>query len=355
MRLLQMFAVLAVIASGLMIGSAAEAVVKIDHCPVTVTHSVKVTKDLTCNGTNGIVVGKGHITIDLNGHTLTGDHTGGTAGVDDSGGFDRVTVKNGTLRGFDYGVNFVAAKKAVVKHVTAVDDYDGIEANGFPSSITLKSVNASANRGTGIDISQGPVSIRSTKASNNAFDGMYLIANHVRVHGGRADGNGEYGIEFSGLNQQVEGTEVGGNGVGNPALGSGIIFEYAGGIVDGVTASGNALDGISLGRQPAQTGPTGTIKNSKAYANVRRGIFVDGEHGTVKDSTALANRHAGIYTSGESERIDGNHADANGYDGGSDGTGLGIETINHPTTTPTGHNEASGNDAPAQCNPTSLC
>jgi hypothetical protein len=184
---------------------------------------------------------------------------------------------------------------------------------------------------------------------------MYLNANHVRIHGGRADRNGDYGIELSGTNEKVRGTEVNGNGVASTVFGSGIIFDFAGGIAEHVTASGNALDGISLGRQPADSGPTGKVKNSKAYANGRRGIFVEGDQGTIKDSNASANLGAGIYTSGESERIDGNHADANGYDGGSDGSGLGIETTNHPTTTPTGHNEASGNDAAAQCNPTTLC
>ena len=83
------------------------------HCGDTVTHSVRLTADIRdCPGT-GLSVGADGITIDLAGHTIDGvaptaadcgrlpfDHTG----IDDRGGFDRITVRDGTIREFDDGV-----------------------------------------------------------------------------------------------------------------------------------------------------------------------------------------------------------------------------------------------------------
>src|SRR5690348_15511399 len=78
------------------------------NCGDTLTQSTKLDHDLVnCPG-DGIVIGAHNITLDLNGHTIDGSGfpPGSSNGVDDSGGFDNVTIENGTITGFRNGVVF---------------------------------------------------------------------------------------------------------------------------------------------------------------------------------------------------------------------------------------------------------
>ncbi len=66
-----------------------------------VTQSITVTNDLTDCLLDGLVVGADNITIDLMGHTIDGVGLG--AGIRNDG-YDSVTIRNGTVSGFDFGV-----------------------------------------------------------------------------------------------------------------------------------------------------------------------------------------------------------------------------------------------------------
>jgi large repetitive protein len=71
------------------------------QCGQVLTSSVSVANDLSeCPG-DGLVIGATGITVDLNGHTLDG--TGLGAGVLNNG-FGDVTITNGAVRDFDFGV-----------------------------------------------------------------------------------------------------------------------------------------------------------------------------------------------------------------------------------------------------------
>jgi len=73
----------------------------------TLTADTKLTSDLSGSG-SGLIVGADGITIDLNGYSLT--MTGGSGwGIDNTGGYDNVTVKNGTIEGFNEGVRAIDA------------------------------------------------------------------------------------------------------------------------------------------------------------------------------------------------------------------------------------------------------
>ena len=75
-------------------------------CGQTLTHSVRLANDLSnCPG-DGLVIGAPGVTVDLNGHTIDGVATQiedcdvppfGSAGIQNSGGYDGLTIKNGTL------------------------------------------------------------------------------------------------------------------------------------------------------------------------------------------------------------------------------------------------------------------
>ena len=89
-------------AAAVALGSAATASAQPVSCGQVVTHDVTLDADLDCSqpGSTGLVVGADGITIDLNGHTITGTTQGvGTAtiGIDNRGGHDGVTVRNGKI------------------------------------------------------------------------------------------------------------------------------------------------------------------------------------------------------------------------------------------------------------------
>ena len=76
-------------------------VTKFVFCGQVVTQSIIVNNDLADCLWDGIVVGAPGITIDLNGHLIDGKGVG--AGIRNDG-FDSVTIRNGIVEDFDYGV-----------------------------------------------------------------------------------------------------------------------------------------------------------------------------------------------------------------------------------------------------------
>src|SRR5690349_6248891 len=88
-------------------------------CGSTVTSNVTLTADMSCPGTSGIVVGKSGITINLNGFSVAGDNTSNTVGIDNSGGFNTVTVENGTVAKFDDGIVYDATTHGTINNVAS--------------------------------------------------------------------------------------------------------------------------------------------------------------------------------------------------------------------------------------------
>jgi len=77
-------------------------------CGAVLTSDVTLESDLNCSGGGAaLVIGADHVTVDLNGHTLSGDAAG--IGIDDSGGFAHVSIKNGTITAFAEGIRAVGA------------------------------------------------------------------------------------------------------------------------------------------------------------------------------------------------------------------------------------------------------
>src|SRR5262249_4145057 len=78
-------------------------VTPITTCGQVVTTNAVLTQDLICTG-DGVVVGASGITIDLKGFTVRGDRGSGEYGINGSAGQDDVTIKNGVVRNYDYGI-----------------------------------------------------------------------------------------------------------------------------------------------------------------------------------------------------------------------------------------------------------
>ena len=70
-------------------------------CGQVLTGNITLTNDLVACAGDGLVIGAGGITVDLNGHLVQG--TGLGVGVRNPG-HHSVTIRNGTIRNFDHGV-----------------------------------------------------------------------------------------------------------------------------------------------------------------------------------------------------------------------------------------------------------
>lgn len=71
-------------------------------CGDRLTRNTVLTKDLYCQK-DGLKIGAHGIALDLNGYTIFGPGKPGTKGIQNSG-YDRVGLTNGTIRGFDRGI-----------------------------------------------------------------------------------------------------------------------------------------------------------------------------------------------------------------------------------------------------------
>src|SRR5918997_617248 len=85
------------------------------RCGQVLTGNITLTNDLVACAGDGLVIGSGGITVDLNGHLVQG--TGLGVGVRNPGHHD-VTIRGGTIRNFDSGVLLSETQRNVVAGIT---------------------------------------------------------------------------------------------------------------------------------------------------------------------------------------------------------------------------------------------
>jgi hypothetical protein len=89
-------------------------------CGETVTSDVRT--DMLCFSKPGLVVGADGVDVNLSGHSLDGGTTGfpnGPTGIDNSGGFDDVTVRNGRLPNWGDAISATDASRNRILSVDA--------------------------------------------------------------------------------------------------------------------------------------------------------------------------------------------------------------------------------------------
>ena len=98
-------------------------------CGQTITEDPVFTENLSCPpGTgSGIIIGASDITLDLGGYTLSG-YSPGTGVL--AAGYEGITIRNGTIDGFNDGVFLISTNQATV---------------WFDSQICLRTARSSVN------------------------------------------------------------------------------------------------------------------------------------------------------------------------------------------------------------------
>ncbi|SDN07006.1 parallel beta-helix repeat (two copies) [Geodermatophilus siccatus] len=120
-------------------------------CGTTITVSTYLTVDLIdCTG-DGIVIGAPNITLDLQGHLIDGDGLTQGDGVDNSGGHDRVTIRNGRIQEFSEGVGLENAERNTVTNLSvSYNEFSGIELSDSDRNVVQRNVAHHNSEGIGL-------------------------------------------------------------------------------------------------------------------------------------------------------------------------------------------------------------
>jgi nitrous oxidase accessory protein NosD len=250
-------------------------------CGVVISTDVQLHADLLdCPGP-GLVIGAPGVTIDLAGHTIDG--TGSGAGIDNSAGHDNVTVANGTVQQFLFGVELFEARGARIDRLTALANADGIKI-ARSERLTLSRVTASANRVNGVEITFGEqVTVRHSTAAGN---GLYGVVDRFSA-GSRHEANTLAGNHAAGLT----------------------IDRTTRAVITGNHAQANASDGIELVALD-----DARVTGNRAMGNAGNGISAD--LGGNRFARNVARDNQGIGIAAPAGTIDGGGNRAGGNLGG---------------------------------------
>lgn len=300
-------------------------------CGQVITHNTHVKNDLTdCPG-DGLVIGASNIRVDLGGHTIDGVNTGD--GINNTGGFDNVTVRHGTIQQFHTGVELT---------------------------------NADGNNLNRLKVTQNPFDgIRLTGSNNNkighvressSFDGIFLVnSDHNRITHSRANGNGSSGIVLQFLNDfnKVDHNVAHDNGAwGLTSDGSHNDTYTHNWLFKNGTAGLEPFNGVSLSvtkNTLTKNGvgilffntDTSLLKGNNTRLNTSDGIQTDSAStgNQLVKNHSNKNGHDGVHVAGAGNTITKNHADKN--------VNLGIFAL--AGNTDGGGNSAHLNGNPLQC------
>ncbi|GAA1936747.1 hypothetical protein GCM10009815_34600 [Nocardioides marmoribigeumensis] len=221
--------------------------------------------NLTCPTGNAITVRGQDIVLDLKGRTLTGAGQGNGVLIDlDS---SNVEVRNGTVRGFQYGVRIDTATLNRVWNLTLTGNQRGMDIANAGRNV-LERNQITANRGDGIRF--GGAGSRDNTARQNVISGN-VWGVHVADGGidntvtqNQVSSSGNFGISVSGGSS---GTTVSRNVVTDSGQEGILIVSNAGGgtVVGQNSVSGSAWDGIRVGTVDAPLPDAVVVQNTSTY------------------------------------------------------------------------------------------
>ena len=352
-------------------------------CGQTITQDTKLDTDLICPG-DGIKIGADNVTLDLNGHSITGSgRTGTYTGIENGGpyagpdgntsgrGHDNVTIENGSIRDFFICVSVGGVGQNIIRDLRA----HGCGENGGVASAILLDSGTHDTVVEGNLLHDNETGIEGVGLGSDALS----VAHHNIARDNTVWDNGQ-GITLGGRDNRVEHNSAFNNrsgGVG-ACCEDGVVshnvvtsddpFSSSFGITGGV---GTTIDhNLSTGNGIGIYGLGSTVEHNVAANNLFLGIFGFSamiERNVVHDNAGrgiLAAREAGSLGTG---LVAHNVVDHNGYGvqgGGGDGIavsegitvkknrandnyGLGIDAA--AGAIDGGGNHASGNGDPRQC------
>jgi parallel beta-helix repeat protein len=295
------------------------------QCGQVLTTSTRVANDLAeCPG-DGLVIGAPGITLDLNGHAIDGVGLG--AGIRNDG-HASVTVRNGTVRDFDYGVKLATATGGnVIENLTLeLDQLAGLEIsdalpnNDLPEGTepAPESADGQGNRIRSNTIRQNGYGVALFGSTANTVHGNTFAANakedvivdhssHNRFEHNTSNAGADSAFVFL----HSHGNYLGSNGIAG-ASDSGFVFLYS----HGNYLGSNSIDGANDRAFLLEGSDSNTLVDNRVGLSGDSGVLLVGSSSNV----LLANQ---VQTSGDAPyaligHSSGNRVERNFADGGGD-------------------------------------
>ena len=307
-------------------------------CGEELTRSTKVMNDLTdCLTGDGLVIGAPRIIVDLGGHTIDGIGLG--TGVRNDG-WPGVTVANGTLSGWDHGVQLQSETRSSTVRDLVLDgnEVTGVQVWGAggegAAGNTVRSNRVTGN-GDGIALLSGTTGTLVADNTLSGNRGAHLLvkdssANRLERNAVAGEGGGDLGIGL----ERAQGNTLIQNTVGETSDG-GLVVK------DGSHA--NRIERNTL----TGTGDAGIVVDlsdaNRLIANVTHGMSDSGISLTAANGGLVRGNDVRFNPGGL--QIDGSSSNVVEDNDASSTTGIGIEVGGGSLLNVITRNTASGNGA----------
>lgn len=354
----------------------AEAAGPVIQCESTITVDTTLHRDLVGCANTGIVIGADGVTLNLNGHTISGDHSPFEAcsdgdvcdvGVANVGGFSGVTIRGGSVESFSVGVLTVGSEAIHLSHLSVSRSlYSGIIIVEAPDAV----VDHTSTRANGLTTEQAGLAVIGSERArivhnqfaasdvglfavdgddhsligwntfrNNLDAGMTFESSRSAIVHNRFARNGD-GISVVGDDNTISHNDVrasigcgGGCGIGISLEGGfgnevtrnrvtsaktlGIRIDAYAGTTNGNVIRRNVVsrsgtDGIAISTDHVGDATHTLLERNLVFGNGDDGIDVDGSSTTLLRNTAVHNGDLGIEAVEGVNDAGGNHAAANG-------------------------------------------
>jgi hypothetical protein len=157
-------------------------------CNSTITTSTTLSADLSCPG-SGVVIGADHVTLNLNGHRISGSGSNDGVFSDNIG----VVVENGSISGFNLDVQLQGASSRVTNLRVSGATSNGIDVSGQNTVVSGNRVFGNGNNGIGASGAGSQYTNNILQSNGNAGLG---VTDPSVISGNKVLNNASYGIFF---------------------------------------------------------------------------------------------------------------------------------------------------------------
>lgn len=266
--------------------SAAPAAATTLKCGSYVTHNTTLTHNIgPCASGDGLLVTGSRITLNLNGHTVSGSHGTATPTETEQVGIhlfnvNNVTVKNGTVKEFDAGVAVNGGSYNTIKGMNASNNIN-------VNLLTTKTASCNFGDGITLDTSNNNLITNNVTNHNGPFSGISLVKSSSGnvVNRNTANDNNYKFVHSDGSSPQACQA-----GFTRPDQGIGIRVEGPGAADNEVLNNlvvGNTIFGISIAGDVCNP-RNGTLSQSPNVNNLIQGNHVSGTGPLVTYSTGMS-------------------------------------------------------------------
>jgi parallel beta-helix repeat protein len=264
-------------------------------CGKVINTSITVSNDLTnCLG-NGLVIGANDITVNLNGKVIDG--TGLGVGIKNTG-FANVTIRNGTVQEFDYGIvlNSGTTGNVVEQMTLSANEFAGVQLSQAHSN-TIRNIKLLGQLNEAIQVIEGSsqnLLMNNTIRDSKGEGVLVLSSNGNRLEGNKIVRSSDQSLLVSGSQDNTI--------VGNSLLKSGdagLTLENTSGsnLITGNIVKGSSDQGIWVTSTPGFTSAgSNLITGNTVNANGDVGIWVtSGAPSEITNNVVNGNFDKGIW------------------------------------------------------------